>query len=89
MFEFVKQFILIGVSQMFPPLNSVVLWMGNTFFAKKQAIHRGFVAEAVAKRLEKKTDRPDLSVSLLLRIVGTQLMNKKYDIHPEQFRYPE
>jgi hypothetical protein len=69
MFEFVKQFVLIGVSQMFPPLNSVVLWMGNTFFAKKQAIHRDFVADAVAKRLKKKTDRPDLFVSLQLKIM--------------------
>jgi hypothetical protein len=66
MFEFVKQSVLIGVSQMFPPLNSVVLWMGNTLFTEKQAIHRDFVIDAVAKRLEKKTDRPDLSVSLRL-----------------------
>lgn len=70
MFEFVKQFVLIGVSQMFPPLNSIVLWVGNTIFAEKQAIHRNFVADAVAKRLEKKTDRPDLSVSLQLKITG-------------------
>jgi hypothetical protein len=66
MFEFVKQFVLIGVSQMFPPLNSVVLWMGNTFFAEKQAIHRNFVADAVAKRLERKTDRLDLLVYISL-----------------------
>jgi hypothetical protein len=64
MFEFVKQFVLIGVSQNLPPLNSVVLWMGNTFFAERQVIHRNFVADAVAERLKKKTDRPDLSVSL-------------------------
>jgi hypothetical protein len=68
MFDFVKQFVLLGVAQMFPPLNSVVLWIGNTFFAKEQATHREFVANAVAKRLRKSTDRPDLSVSLQIEI---------------------
>lgn len=90
MFEFVKQSVLLGVAQMFPPLNPVILWIGNTFYAKEQATHREFVVNAVNERLKKATDRPDLSAPLPpAQYYGVQLTNEKYDVHPEEFGHPK
>ena len=48
-----------------PPLDSLVLSLGSKLFAKQEEIHRGFVRERVAKRLQMKDTRPDLYVTIL------------------------
>jgi hypothetical protein len=60
MFDFLKGFVLIGVCMSNPPLDTLVLWLGSMLFAKQEAVHRGFVRERVAKRLQMKDSRPDL-----------------------------
>ena len=65
MFDFLKGFVLIGVCMSNPPLDSLVLWLGSKLFAKQEEVHRGFVRERVAKRLQMKDSRPDLYVTIL------------------------
>ena len=64
MFNVVKAHVLIGVAMVFPPLDKLILWIGKTFFANLEKVHRGFVKERLFKRLELKDPRPDLYVSL-------------------------
>jgi hypothetical protein len=63
-FDFVKGLVVIGVCMSFPPLGTIVLWLGNKLFAEQGEIHRRFVRERLAKRLEMKDPRPDLYGSL-------------------------
>jgi hypothetical protein len=60
MFDFVKAYVLIGVAMVFPPLDTIILWVGKTFFSKMEEAHRGFVQGRLKKRLEMKDPRPDL-----------------------------
>lgn len=64
MFDFVKAYVITGVAMSFPPLDTLILWVGKTFFPQIEEAHRGFVQEILAKRLEIKDPRPDLYVSL-------------------------
>ena len=69
-FDFVKGYVVIGVCMTFPPLGTLVTWLGSKVFAEQEAVHRGFVRERLAKRLEMKDPRPDLYVCLQTKIPG-------------------
>ena len=60
MFDFVRVYVLIGVCMTYPPLDKIILWIGKTFFAKLEEVHRDFVKKRLEKRLEVKDPRPDL-----------------------------
>lgn len=60
MFDFLKGFVLIGVCMSNPPLDTLVLRLGSMLFAKQEAVHRSFVRERVAQRLQMNDPRPDL-----------------------------
>jgi cytochrome P450 len=74
MFDFLKGFVLIGVCMSNPPLDTIVKWLGGMLFAKQEAVHRGFVRERVAERLQMKDLRPDLYAPTQHKPIRIKLM---------------
>jgi hypothetical protein len=60
MFDFVKKYILIGAAMVYHPLDTILLWVGKTFYSKLEDEHRGFAKKRLVKRLQEKDSRPDL-----------------------------
>jgi hypothetical protein len=69
-FFFLKAFVMVGVVTRILPFMNIIFWLAKQTrsFGEKEALHRGFTNERLAKRLEMTDARTDLYISIATKL---------------------